>query len=138
MSPYVYVGNNALRFIDPLGLSPADVDRITNTFESVLNGLIRGGGRLEIGWLQEIGLGALVPLLNNIGSTFGASYIGCGDQESVIRDQLEKQLYDDTWKFTQHSTAVHKWGVATSSNPSHPMIIYDPWSGTISTVQKVH
>jgi hypothetical protein len=76
------------------------------------------------------------PYLNNIGSFFGGGYLGCGDQEDVFRDQLSKQIYEDTWTFVRKESLWHRWGEAHSSNPNDPVIIYDPWNGTIEVKHK--
>jgi hypothetical protein len=66
------------------------------------------------------------------GGLAGKPYLGCADQEAVVRDQLQKRLYEDKWTFSQQSNLVHRWGEARSSNPADPVIIYDPWKGTIN------
>jgi hypothetical protein len=119
VNTYGYVSENPLRFIDLLGLSEADVGRIENVFHLIVDGMTRRKERLRTPWL------------NNMRSTFGGGYLGCGDQESVVRDQLEKQIYDDKWTFSQKSSLFHRWGEATSSNPTDPTIIYDPWRDTL-------
>ncbi len=110
---------NPLKYVDSLGLSEADVGRIETIFHQVVEGMKKNKARLR------------TPVLNNIYSSFGSDQLGCGDQESVVRDQLEKQTYDDTWTFTQKSSLFHRWGEARSSNPKDPVIIYDPWRDRI-------
>lgn len=119
VNTYGYVLGNPLKYIDSLGLSEADVGRIETTFHQVVEGMTKNKARLR------------TPVLNNIYSFFGGDELGCGDQESVVRDQLEKQTYDDTWTFTQKSSLFHRWGEARSSNPKDPVIVYDPWRDRI-------
>ena len=87
INTYAYVGGNPIRFIDSFGLSEAEVANIERIFRRVVEGMIKTKDRLRTPWL------------NNIGSTFGGGYPGCGDQESVVRDQLEKQEWRDRIKF---------------------------------------
>jgi hypothetical protein len=109
---------------DPMGLSERDVGKIHDVFNRTVDGMTKDGRRY------------INPYVNNFFSTFGASYLGCGDQESVVRYQFEKQGYDDQWTFRQEQSLFHRWGVATSSNPSDPVITYDPWRNKIVFVYK--
>lgn len=120
---YAYVQSNPVRFFDPYGLSEADVNHIVDTFNNTVQGMTNDGARNDNSYLNN-----LSSTLNTItGGLLGSPYLGCGDQESVVRDQLEKNKYDDNWNFQQDSSLVHKWGEGNSDNPSDPKIIYDPW-----------
>jgi hypothetical protein len=138
MSTYSYVDSYPLKFADPFGLSPRDVENIINGFNDYLNEMNDRGNRMGDSPLNGMGLGELNPLLNNAASTFGAPYLGCGDQEYLMRLQLQQLEFDDKWTFTQQSSVLHRWGKASSSNPNDPTIYYDPWNGTIATVKKGH
>ncbi len=126
LNRFAYVEGNPLSYIDPKGLSPADIQKILETVNSTVSSMTSQGARNSN------------PYFNNVSSTLnlvsggrlGSPYLGCGDQESVVRDQLEKRQYDDQWTFTQQSNGIHKWGEARSSNPADPVVTYDPWRGT--------
>jgi RHS repeat-associated protein len=130
---YAYVGANPLSRADPLGLSCRDVQLIIDTFYRVLGQLTARGDRHPNPYYNNI-----CSTLNLVsGGTICYPYLGCGDQEFVIRHQLQQQKYDDSWTFTQQSQGpVHKRGIAKSSNPCDPDVIYDPWYGTVELRDK--
>jgi len=72
--------------------------------------------------------------LNNISSTFGSSYLGCGEQASetlddIINDILQNGQFDDNWNFEiVNQTPFHQVLKATSRNSNDPVLIIDPWS----------
>jgi RHS repeat-associated protein len=140
---YGYVGSNPVSRIDPLGLQDTDViilnsppfnnpkpincscnkdsddvRRMREVFDSSVYQMTVNGQRHAN------------PYWNNFWSTFGASYIGCGQQADKVTGDLQTQVGKPNWQFqikTGFTPLYHQWGEATSNNPNDPVIRYDPW-----------
>lgn len=136
---YNYANNSPLKWIDPLGLSPQDVQTIVNAINNAIanmtaNGQRRGGDTLN-GELNNI-----MATLNMVsGGHLGKPYLGCGDQtDEVIRKvtPLIPKL-DAPWtidKVSDFTPLYHQFGVMTSSDPNDPIIVFDPLNNVVQTV----
>ena len=122
---FQFLFNDALNFADLFGLSPKDVEKIINCF------------REKISDMTELGQRERNPIYNNFLCTFGAGTYGCWDQEIAMTDWLDKQKYEDYWTFRPQSNIGHHWGLAASSNPYDPTIVYDPMWDKIKIIPPV-
>ncbi len=116
-------------FIDPFGLSAADVQRIQNSINQSIQNMVDGGHRRP-------GSGFWNGYLNNAERMLTENYqiYDCWDQTYYTNEQLrELDNLDDDWTFEIVEGFGHATGRATSSNPNDPIIDYDPWRDTIDT-----
>ena len=141
-----YVKNNPQNFVDATGLYPSltidpaesqsnqffktnssecgcnkksdDVQKMKDIFDSSVYRMTTNGQR------------HVNPYWNNFWSTFGASYLGCGQQADIVTSDLQARFPQGRWQFqiqTGFTPLYHQWGTATSSNPDDPVVKYDPW-----------
>jgi len=142
---YGYVANDPVNFVDPSGLSAADVIKIRSAFYFVIDQMINNN-------MRRPGMGSLNGLLNNSESLIagismiassgqfqiGNLYEGCGGQSSLTRDYLRTLQTDDSWSFevifsrSVLSPVGHFQVRGVSSNKSDPVITLDPWAGSFS------
>lgn len=127
---YNFVANNPVNAIDPLGLSPADVARLTALSQAYTAAMTQSGQRLNGGdW-------------NNLNSAFESlfghpsPYLGCGQQADALASFLNGTGTDDQWLIYNmeiniyHLPGYHQLLIAQSSNPNDPMLYLDPWNNT--------
>ena len=130
---YAYVSNRPQNFADALGLSQNDVHRILSQAQNLTNQMTANGQRINPGPLNNI--------LSSLQRLFGYKnpYLGCGQQADFVASNLQfpKVPYDDHWEFSVHQWGGHQYGVAVSSNPNDPNIIFDPWKNQFFTTPKV-
>lgn len=129
ISTYSYVGGSPTGYLDPLGLSEQDIQRIRNTYFATLNRM------------TQLGIRHPSPTINNQQRFWGrltrdlfgdSKKMDCGEQRDYVNEELWEGKYDDQWTFAADAAFGHAWGVAFSNNPSDPMIWYDPRSGAFS------
>jgi RHS repeat-associated protein len=122
---YGYVLVDPVGFVDPMGLSQADVNKIANAFSIYVTMLNKNELRLN-GSEWQIGL------LNNLGSSLGMGYLGCIDQADNLIPYLEQLELDDQWSFKMNRpNFFHSNILGTSSNQNDPQLIIDPWINLI-------
>jgi len=130
---YGYVGNDPLNGVDPSGLSARDIQKIYKTFNNTVDYMTAEGARAPYGKWNNI-----LRTVNM--ATFGAysaPFLGCGQQADYMADVLKSLALDDHFVFDVHSTrwknpGPHQWIETTSSNPNDPVLVIDPWNGTIT------
>jgi len=130
---YGYVLNNPVRYVDPDGLSAHDVRNIENQARNDIDAMTGNGQRIDPGWLNNVesSLQHLNPFRKK------PPLLGCGQQADRIASDLQFRRYDDHWDFkVEQDGLFHQRGRATSSNPSDPDIIFDPWYNRVYTVPK--
>lgn len=137
INAYSYVNGNPLNYVDPNGLSPADVAGILRNFDQTVNSMTSAGLRTSPGPWNNFSR----SLNDATGGALGKRYWGCNDQAVYMQHQLNNQKYDDRWTFSVEGSrsqpvvrqpgfgmsAPHFWVRASSSNPADPNLILDPW-----------
>ncbi len=129
---YCFVRNSPLILIDFLGLTQKDVNKILSVYHDSVSNMTTEGERIDYGWLNNLWVWGNP-----------AKRKGCAKQsDTVIADLNTSSLtgpfpdglkwrpaFDDVWTFTQASQLLppHKWVEAYSSNPSDPIIHFDPF-----------
>jgi RHS repeat-associated protein len=124
---YLFCRSRPQRILDSSGLSAEDVSKIVEAFMQGMMEMCDEGLRLDTGWL------------NNVLSTLGLGYLGCGEQAHFILSRMLKDKLDDIWDFKATGThdepvgwacyPPHQWAEASSMNPDDPDIIIDPHRG---------
>lgn len=127
---YAYVANNPVRYVDPLGLSPRDVNTIRETFDTTVESMTQQGLRHPWPWWnnQQRSWGRATRDL--IGDS---RKMDCDEQNSYMSDVLGRGTYDDQWTFWMDGGYGHVWGVAVSSNPGDPILWYDTRANNFSS-----
>jgi RHS repeat-associated protein len=130
---YAYVSNRPQNFADALGLSQNDVTRILKQAQNETNQMTKNGQRIDPGPLNNL-VSSLQMLVG-----YKTPNLGCGQQADRVAAalQLPTVPYDDNWTFSVHQWGWHQYGVARSSNPNDPTIIFDPWKNQFFTTPKV-
>ena len=122
---YRYVRNSPLGINDPMGLSPADVQRIQAACKKCTQGLTDAG-------LRRAGTGGWQGFLNDqltYWNRFRGTHLqGCKSQAGMVKPCLE----DPTLKGWTFSEAPYWFGshtivVGHSSDPNDPAVYCDPW-----------
>jgi RHS repeat-associated protein len=131
---YSYVSNSPTGFVDPSGLSPADVAKLQKFLRGVIDQMTKDGVRRDPGKLNNI--------LSTLGYPWGRPYLGCADQTKVVNDAYDSNFpsfhLDNGWSFQTHTSlgGAHTYGVLQSANPSDPDIQVDPLNGIVKAVPK--
>jgi len=132
---YRYVYNGPTGSSDPLGLSPADVQRIQAACKRCTQGLTEGGYRLpgSGGWRgfrndNQVLLGILTGLLHGDPRDSGRLQ-GCKSQAGLVKPCLEGDPTLSGWKFSEAPwwLGSHTIVKGESSDPNDPLVYCDPW-----------
>jgi hypothetical protein len=121
---YGYSFSDPINFIDPSGLSGADVNRMMMFFHNEVDRMTSAGHRRDPGEVNN-----MMRAFSNIsGGWLGRPYQGCGEQADTMAASLGGQSYDDRWSFDwvgeiNYGVFPHQYLRATSSNPNDPEII---------------
>jgi len=127
---YRFVDNNPINEIDPLGLSPADVIRLTTLSQSYTSLMTQNGQRLNGGDWNNF-MSSLQRLRGN-----NNRYLGCGQQADALAIFLNGTGTDDQWLIYNMEINIpdfpgyHQLLIAQSSNPNDPLLYLDPWNNT--------
>lgn len=124
---YGFVRNNPLSFIDPLGLSAADVGNMLSTATRSFYELCDKNCRCDNG------------ALNNLGIVFlGKPWYGCGKQAEYVYLALKKQFPNDSiYKLNIEDgwrPLPHQWVEASPVEAGDPVISIDPHRGQIYVI----
>lgn len=131
---YAYVGGNPMSRIDPLGLSPADVEKILQYAQAWTNEQTSLGWRIDPGWRNDVCVWEQLAGIND--PRCGQHTLGgCGPQTDDLLKSLKaavasgKLNLDDQWTFEKWTelSPLHYWIGATSSDPSDPNLPRDSW-----------
>ena len=133
VNTYGYVGGNPVALVDSLGLSPADVARIQDAFNTSVSEMTSVGLRVSPGPINNF-RSSYQQLRNAImGNNNARRLLGCGEQAEYVKHFLSQLSFDDNWKFTIVADGpVHWRGLAESANESDPDIYFDPWNDRLS------
>ncbi len=128
---YTFVDNNPVNEIDLLGLSPADVIRLTTLSQSYTSLMTQNGQRMGNGDINNI-----LSSLQRLGRSKNP-YLGCGEQADALVQFLNGTGTDDPWQFYRvdgyDGIVPHQWLVAVSGNPNDPQLYLDPWKNQFNT-----
>jgi RHS repeat-associated protein len=123
---YGYVFGDPLNGVDSAGLSASDVFKIIQTFRETVQIMTKTSCRHPNPYWNNL----LAFLHISTGGLLGRDYLGCGGQAEFLNTSLRQEMYEDEWIFeVVPAGPFHQRSRATSSNPTDPIIIMDPWTG---------
>jgi RHS repeat-associated protein len=147
---YRYVRNRSIGLSDPMGLSPADVQRIQALCKKCTQDLTDEGRRLpgEGQWSARktdlgvaLGIGkALLSYLRG-GDVYNWGKLqGCKSQAGQAKDCLANDPALKNWTFSEVPwwLGSHTVVVGESSDPNDPLVVCDPWRNYTWTVSNKH
>ena len=127
---YRYVFNLPTRHVDPLGMSPADVQKIINLVNQSIQNMTKNGERS--GWGSNNLRVALDLLLGRF-----PRHLGCGEQADRTENDLGPlvKTLDNKWTPIRKQTYVppHQWDEYHSDDPNDPIIVVDPFFNRVYT-----
>lgn len=118
---YLYVNNNPVSYVDPLGLSVADVANLYSKFVDTLKDMCACHLTCpEKGWQQNLG-----------------GYWGCTKQTENLQSEFDKLKFEDGWDITvNYDTSRfplnHNSVRLKPHNPDDPIVDADTWKGCFS------
>src|SRR6267143_3164667 len=146
---YRYVRNRSTGLSDPMGLSPADVQRIQALCKKCIQDLTDQGRRLPgEGQLsaRKTDLGVALGIAKALLSYWGGDVHnwgklqGCKSQAGLAKDCLANDPALKGWTFSEVPwwLGSHTVVVGESSDPSDPLVVCDPWRNYTWTVRNKH
>jgi hypothetical protein len=107
------------------------VQNIINQYNQQVTAMTQAGQRTDPGYLNNL----LYDLNVLSRGRLGHPYLVCFQQAAKVASKLDLGKYDDDWTFnmTGNLSHTHWWVTATSSNPTDPQIVLDPWSNVVTT-----
>lgn len=135
---FEYVRNTPVNLVDPLGLSPADVEKIKSIFNETVEQMNKDCKRTRISVLNN-----LISIIQTLaGGRLGKPYYVCADQTQEVLDALRKaksaHQFEDEWDFNEvyQEFPMHYYGLAVSKNQNDPMLKLDPFWNAIKEIKK--
>jgi hypothetical protein len=119
-----------VNWIDPLGFSANDVQTLINVYQNSVIEMVKRGERFP-------GKGPWRGRWNDLRwhkYPWGKKYKSCNEQADQVKSEMDGRKYDARWKFE----VIRIDGVmgfallATSSDPSDPAILFNPWEDAIT------
>jgi RHS repeat-associated protein len=125
---YRYVHNDPTGLTDPMGLSPADVQRIKAACTKCTQGLTDAGFRRSGSGAWQGFLNDQLTYWNRLRKTH---LQGCKSQAALAKPCLENPVppYDNGWTFSEAPwwLGSHTVVRGESTDPNDPVVICDPW-----------
>jgi RHS repeat-associated protein len=144
---YRYVYNSPAGLADPMGLSPADVQRIQAKCKKCTQGLTDAGMRLNggngdttLGFVGSLLTGGINDLLSAHRENSTNKKQSCYSQAVMTKPCLEdpKPPYGGDWQFNVERIwgGSHRVVIGRDSDPGDPVVICDPWLNRTYTLPK--
>ena len=142
---YAYAFNSPIASTDPMGLSPADIQRIGAMCKKCTKNLTDAGMRMNGGSGEGLGVIAalIVGGIDDVRSGFSTQKKqACLSQATIVKsdcfDSNPTPPYDDGWSFgVLPIWNGYHWVIrGFSRNPSDPDVICDPWLNRFYTTPK--
>ena len=142
---YIYAHESPIGSTDPMGLSPADIQRIGQMCKKCTKNLTDAGMRMDGGSGEGWGFlpALIVGGINDVRSGFSTlKKQACLSQATMVKsdcfDAKPTPPYDDSWGFAVLPiwNGYHSVIRGFSRNPSDPDIICDPWLNRFYTTPK--
>src|SRR5207245_6649918 len=144
---YRYVYNSPVGLTDPMGLSPADVQRIQTACKKCTKGLTDAGLRLNggsgdttLGFVGSLLMGGINDLLSAHRENSTNKKQSCYSQAVMTKPCLEdpKPPYAGDWQFNVERiwAGTHRVVVGRDSDPGDRVVISDTWLNRTYTLPK--
>jgi len=133
---YRYVHNSPTGLSDPMGLSPADVQRIQALCKKCTQDMVDQGKRLpgegnRNGYANDRKVlgGIINGLLRHFDPRDSGKLLGCKDQAGQAKGCLENDPTLKNWTFNEAPwwLGSHTVVVGQSGDPNDPLVVCDPW-----------
>jgi RHS repeat-associated protein len=121
---YKFVFNRPVQLVDPMGLSPQDVQRVKAACHRCTQQLVDGG-------MRQPGSGVVNGWINDLKS-WGGKKQACKSQAGLVKNtclDLDPTLSgwtfsEQPWWFWSHTVVMGR-----SPDPNDPVVFCDPWRG---------